>query len=141
MRTSYGVLWRNGGQPPMIGTLEFRSRRLRLEPSGEPRAPALDVAYEDLSGVRVATDPDDRIDGRSTLILERRSAKPVHLASAAQPVVVAEIAERLAAIRLGGESTRRTVVIVPLQEGAHDAVRALLDSGPPFDPFDTGLDR
>ena len=35
----------------------------------------------------------------------------------------------------------RLVVVVPLSEGAEDRARALLRSGPPFDPNAAGLER
>src|SRR5882757_7995870 len=55
--------------------------------------------------------------------------------------VVAEIAERLAALQLDSNSRRRIAVVVPLREDAHTAIRELLAAGPPFDPEALGLDR
>jgi len=60
----------------------------------------------------------------------------------AQPSVVGEIAERLAALRLGAETSNRVIVIVPLKPESHASVRRLLQQGPPFDPGAIeGLDR
>jgi hypothetical protein len=60
----------------------------------------------------------------------------------AQSNLVGEIAERLAELQLGAAGVGPLVIVLPLKAGSHDAVRALLDAGPPFQP-DTidGLDR
>jgi hypothetical protein len=55
--------------------------------------------------------------------------------------VFAEIAEHLAGLQFGPVVRRRTAVVIPLVEGSHDAVRALVAAGPPFDPDRVGLDR
>jgi hypothetical protein len=52
----------------------------------------------------------------------------------AEPSVVGEIAERLAALQLGATAPRRLAIVVPLLPGSHEAVRRLLAQGRPFDP-------
>ena len=99
-----------------------------------------DIDYGDLAAVRVGRAAGERVDGRPTVILERRHGAPITVATVAQPSVVSEIAERLSALQLG--AGRRTMFIVPLREGSHDAVQEMLDAGPPFDPEQApGLDR
>ena len=64
------------------------------------------------------------------------------ISTVAKPSLVGEIVERLAALQLGEDLARRIAVVLPIKPEAHDAVRGLLESGPPFDPEQmTGLDR
>lgn len=41
----------------------------------------------------------------------------------------------------GGPEPSRVVAVVPLKSGVRDRVRELLETGPPFDPDASGLDR
>ena len=141
MRKCYGVVWREGTLPLASGKLELRTRGLRLEGLAASRPTAREVAYEGLVGVRVGS-VADQIEGRPTVILERRTGFPITIATVPQPSLVGEIAERLTALQLGPEATRRTAFVLPLKKDAHRAVRRLLEAGPPFDPEQiTGLDR
>lgn len=144
MRTTYAVTWQEKESPPHSGRLELRPRGLRFEAveNGGARTPILrEIAYEDVAEVRIGRVGADRIDGRPTLVVERRSAGPVRIASVAQTGIVSELAERLAALILGGRGTKRVVVVLPLKERARDRVRDQLEKGPPFDPAEAGLDR
>jgi hypothetical protein len=141
MRTSYGIVWQEGTLPVATGRLELLSRGVRLEGLAGARSTERDLAYESLAGVRIGRSGAERLDGRPTLVLERRSGVPIRIASVAQSSLVAEIAERLAVLRLGPEAERRLAVVVPIKEGAQEAVRTLLEAGPPFDPEQTPLDR
>jgi hypothetical protein len=141
MRTSYAVVWRERGRAPATGKLELLPRAVRLEGMAESRPTLREIAYDSLKSVRVGRSTEDRIDGRPSLVLERRSGEPVAITSVAQPGIVAELAERLAELQLGSEAARRTAVVVPLVPGAHEAARALLEQGPPFDLEQSGLER
>jgi hypothetical protein len=82
------------------------------------------------------------MDGRPAVVIERRAGSPVTISTVAQPSLVGEIAERLAALQLGAERSRHMVVVVPIKPGALEAVRRLLAAGPPFDPAQLAeLDR
>jgi hypothetical protein len=141
MQKSYGVVWREGSLPLATGMLELRPRDLWFEGLADSRPASQTIPYEDLAGVRIGRSSAERIDG-PTVIIERRTGRPVTLTTVAQPTLLGEIVERITALQLGGEAQRRTVVVVPIREDAHDAVRALLDAGPPFDPSQLpGLDR
>lgn len=142
MQKSYGVVWREGSLPLATGMLEIRPRDLRFEGLADSLPAAETIPYEDLMGVRVGRSSTERIDGRPTVIIERRTGSPVTLTTVAQSTLIGEIVERLTALQLGGEAQRRTVVVVPIREDAHYAVRDLLDAGPPFDPSKLpGLER
>jgi hypothetical protein len=141
MRKCYRVVWQEGTLSLATGKLELLTRELRLEGLAASRPTAREIAYEGLVGVRIGS-VADQIDGRPTVILERRTGLPITIASVSQPSLVGEIAERLTALQLGPEATRRTAFVLPLKKNAHRAVRRLLDVGPPFDPEQiTGLDR
>jgi hypothetical protein len=138
MQTSYGVVWREGDRPIVAGKLELLPRGLRLE--GRERSQ--DIPYERLAGVHVGRSAAERLDGRPSVVLERRGAELVTIATVAQSSLIGEIAERLAELQLGAQSARRLVVVLPLKTGAREEVRALLDGGPPFDPESVeGLER
>ena len=140
MDVTYGVVWREGSGPLARGKLELRPRVLHLDGMAAARPVAHAIAYDELEQVRVGRAPAERLDGRPSLVLERRAADRIAIASVAQPGVIGELAERLTSLKSAGMG-RRTSVIVPLVDGAYDAVRRLLDEGPPFDPEQIGLAR
>jgi hypothetical protein len=96
MQSSYGVVWREGAFPLASGKLELRADALRLDGMAGGRPVSRDLAYESLVTVRVGRSAAERIGGRPSLVLERRSGLPIAIASVSQPGVVAELAERLA---------------------------------------------
>ena len=99
-------------------------------------------SYEAVTSIRVGRSASDRINGGASVVVERRLGDPITIATVAQPSLVGEIAERLAALQLGAQASRRLVVIVPLKPGAHASVSRLLKQGAPFDPGAIdGLDR
>ncbi len=142
MQKRYGVVWREGTLPLATGMLELRPRDLRLEGVAGGLPAANTLPYEELVGVRVGRSDAERLDGRPTVILEQRSGPRLTLTTVAQPALLGEIVERLTALQIGGEAQRRTVVVLPIHEHAHAAVREILDAGPPFDPAQLpGLER
>jgi hypothetical protein len=141
MRTSYGVVWREGSLPLASGKLELLPRAVRLDGMVGSVPTRREIAYDLLSEIRIGRSAEDRIDGRPTLVLAPRSGEPFAIASVAQAGVIAEIAERLASLQFGSAARRRTAVVVPLREASHEAVRSLVLAGPPFDPDRIGLDR
>jgi hypothetical protein len=138
MQTSYGVVWREGSAPLSSGKLELRPRAIRLE--GLDRA--AEIPYEVLAGVRVGRSSGDRIDGRPSVVLERRAGEPISISTVAQPSLLGEIVDQVVAHRLRDMTPRRAAIVLPIRPGSHDAVRELLAAGPPFDPRDIpGLER
>jgi hypothetical protein len=138
MERSYGVVWKEGSRGPVPGKLELLPRVLRLDGLESTR----EVPYDAVTAIRVGRSASDRINGGPSVVVERNFGDPITIATVAQPSVIGEIAERLAALRLGAETSNRVIVIVPLKPGAHGSVRRLLQQGPPFDPGAIeGLDR
>jgi hypothetical protein len=130
MHSSYGVVWREGTGEPATGKLELLPRALRLE----GRDGSQEVAYEDVAAIRIGRSRADRINGGPAVVVERRKGERVIISTVAQPSLIGEIAERLAALQLGARKNRRIVVVLPLKPDAHEPVSALLKQGPPFDP-------
>lgn len=142
MRASYAITWQESGAKPRSGRLELKPRGLGFEGSNGNGATIEEVDYGELSAVRIARTPGDRLAGRPTLVLERRAGSPIRIAGVAQPGIISELAEHLAAFHPGEEQTlSRVVVILPLKEGAHDRAAAVIERGPPFDPKEAGLER
>jgi len=142
MPRSYGIVWREGLQPTATGKLELLPRRLRLDGLSGSRPVTREIGYDAIGSVRIGRAPVDRLDHRPTVVVERRTDSPLLMSTVAQPGLVGEIAERLTALQVGAEASRRTVVVLPILDGSVDAVRELLDAGPPFDPHALpGLER
>jgi hypothetical protein len=130
MQRTYGVVWREGASELAAGKLELLASGVRLEGRDGSR----DIPYGGVSGVHVGRRPEERIDGRQSIVLERFGSPPVTIATVAQPSLVGEIAERLAALQLDAAAPRSIALAVPLKPGSREAVRELLAQGPPFDP-------
>lgn len=140
MRTTYAVTWQCGVGETRAGRLELRPQGMIFEGSNGQGPPVTEVPYDDVSTIRVARLSADRLGGRPTLVLERHATSPIRIASVAQTGIVAELAERLAGVLLDRvPRMSRFAVVVPLQEGAQERVRALLRRGPPFDLNSSGL--
>ena len=141
MRTSYGVVWREGDGNLARGKLELLPRVVRMDGMLGSDPVTREIAYDYLAEIRIGRSTEERIDGRPSLVLVPRTGPAIAIASVAQSGVIAEIAERLAALQLGTEGRRRVAVVLPLRRDSQDAVRKLLAAGPPFDPELLGLDR
>jgi hypothetical protein len=143
VKASYAVTWQEGAGPVQRGKLQLRAAALVLEGSGGSGLPQRrDIAYDEMTRVQVARTPGERLSGQQTLVVDRGTATPVRIAGVAQPGIISELAESLIALRTGEmPHVNRLVILVPLQPGAGERVRALLAKGPPFDPDATGLER
>src|SRR5215210_180134 len=133
-RMDYGVTWEEGALPPATGKLELLTHELRLEGLANARALCREIPYDELAAVRVGRSAAERINGRPTVVLERRSGAPITIATVAQSGVVGEIVERLATLQSAATGTQRTAIVMPIRKNAAAALRALLQAGPPFDP-------
>jgi hypothetical protein len=142
MRTSYAVTWQKADEVSYSGRLELQSRALTFEGSNGHGAGSETIPYRDVTGVRIVRSPGDRLSGRQTLVLERRSGDPIRIASIVHPGIISELAERLASLHLAdGSTASRAVVVLPLIEGTAGRAAELLRGGPPFDPDKVGLGR
>ena len=139
--TTYGVVWREGAHQLARGKLELFPGALRLDGMIGSEPIVLELPYDGLSKVRIGRSPDDRIDGRPSLVLEPLTGDTLSIASVAQAGVLTEIADRLAGLQLDAEKPHRLAVVLPLRAGSRAAVRELIAAGPPFDPDELGLDH
>ncbi len=142
MRRTYAVTWQEPGSPPHSGKLELRATGLSLEGTNNGSGTvALLIPYEELLGMRLAPG-HERLRGRPTLVLDRRGRGALRVASVVAPGIISEVAEALAALRLGRTAANdRVAVVVPIRKGKRDKVERLLDKGPPFEPDRVGLGR
>ena len=141
MRTSYGVVWREGERPLARGKLELLPSAVRLDGMTGSEPTSREIPYDRLSEIRVGRTLSERIDGRACLVLAPRDGETLAIASVHQTGVVGELAERLSALQAGARGSRRLTLVLPLLPDALPAVRKLLADGPPFDPDALGLDR
>jgi hypothetical protein len=96
MRTTYGVVWREGETALARGKLELLPLSVRLDGLAGTEPVALEIPYSDLDVVRTGRTARDRLNGHPTLVLERHDAEPVTIAAVTQAGVVAELTEHLA---------------------------------------------
>ena len=103
MRASYAVLWQETGGEPCSGELELGESCLRLEGSRRAgNSMRSEIPYDEIAGLRVGRAAGDRLDGRSTLILDRRGSASLLVTSTTGLGMNREIEERLR--RLLGEA-------------------------------------
>jgi hypothetical protein len=137
MQETYAVSWRHGTDEPCSGRLELTRDGLAFTNGSTMET----IAYGDLRSVHVGRSGADRISGRPTLVLERRTGEPIRIAGVGQAGIISELAEHLSSL-LGEERVMsRAVVVLPLREGASGQAAKLLRGGPPFDPQEVGLER
>jgi hypothetical protein len=99
MRTSYGVVWREGEHPLARGKLELLLGAIHLDGMSGSEPAACEIPYGDLAEICIGRTPGERIDGRPSLVLAQHTGCTVWIASVAQYGALAEIAERLATLR------------------------------------------
>jgi hypothetical protein len=117
-----------------------RASGLSLEGRNGSGRVSLRISYGDLLGIEPAPGPE-RLGARPTLVVARRDAEPIRIASVGSPGIMSEVAERVASMRAGNAmSAERVAVVVPLRKGKREKVEQLLDQGPPFDPERMGLE-
>jgi hypothetical protein len=102
VQPTYAVSWQEADASLRSGKLEMRAAELSLDgPGNGSGSGVLLVRYEDVLAIRFAPGPG-RLDRRPTLVLDRRSQSALRIASVAQPGIMAEVAEQLAAVIRSG---------------------------------------
>jgi len=93
---SYAVVWRERRGPVLAGKLELCAESVRLEGATRSgRAAAMEIPYASISEVRIGRAPEERIDGRPSVVLECAGNGAVTLAGATGVGIVHELADRL----------------------------------------------
>jgi hypothetical protein len=139
---SYAVVWQEPDEILATGKLLLEPDSLLLEGTRrDHRLAAHRLAYAEIMGVRIGRRPEECLNCRPTLILERRTRPPLRI-EAIGPGLLGELADLLARLSTAQvEGLDRLVVIAPLRQGGLERARSLLAEGPPFDPEEAGLER
>jgi hypothetical protein len=140
MGATYAVKWREPDGASYVGRLALDAGTLRLEGRGSDGT-RVDrrIGFDEVRDVAVGSRGPDRLDGRPALIVDRDDGRYLVASAGSGPGIVQEVVERLAELRR--DAPHRATVVVPLRDGALEAVRALVSQGPPFDPREAGLTR
>lgn len=136
MRERFAVVFANGADEA-AGALEIEEDSLLLSGGAGTDEHQIRIPFADLTEVRIARRRADRLNGHSTLILERRGLDRVRVAPLGMAVVT-EIADLLGTLTRPLE-TEMLAVRVPLKPGCLERARRLLAKGPPLDPAWLGL--
>jgi hypothetical protein len=135
----FPVVWREGEGAAAVGELVVERELMRFEGARAGRAVEAELRFVDVQDVRVARRAPERVDGRPTIVLDRRSAPPLFV----EPVganLLGEIAALLTRLHEeGGRRTEHVAVIVPLRRGESARAAGLVESGPPFELSGMGI--
>jgi hypothetical protein len=139
---SYAAIWREPTGAIARGKAELSSQALRLDGvAADGQLSRREIPYSEIEGVRIGREPEERLNGRPTLVLERVSAPPLQLDVLGAGMLF-ELADLLAALTIDQrERYQRVTLIVPLKEHALEHAQTLIAEGPPFDPDEKGLER
>jgi hypothetical protein len=137
--SSYAALFRVGFQEPARGTLVVDEESLLLEGSSPQGRVALNIPYGELDEVRIGRLPEERLDGRASLILSCRDGQQVRV----EPIgfgLLYELADLLSELACEHrDEHEQAAVVLPLRKGRIARARELVAQGPPFDPTVLGL--
>jgi len=134
----YAVVFREQGGISVPGSLELTPDRLLLSGSHAGQRIDMRISLADVIDVHVGHKPEERLNGHSTLAIER-THEPTLLIAPLGAGLLSEIADLL--ITLAGERAGidRLAVVVPLNAGCRPRAEELLAKGPPVDPASFGL--
>jgi hypothetical protein len=96
MPVTYAVLWRSEGRRVYAGQLELLLQGFQLEGADRSGAGTFElVVAEDIVSVRIGRVADDRVDGRSALVVERSAGERLLITSAIGLGLVHELADEI----------------------------------------------
>lgn len=90
------MVWAERGSTGLPGKLELLPRVVRFEGRDETH----EIPYDEIASVRVGRSNGDRLQGRPSVVLERRDGERVAIAAVAQSHVIGEIVDRLTELTL-----------------------------------------
>ncbi|HLX32733.1 MAG TPA: hypothetical protein VKR79_08185 [Gaiellaceae bacterium] len=94
--SSYAVLWSEPLQGVEAGKLELEPAGLRFEGSHGPRGACVHrIYYDDIDGVRVGYQAQERLAGRPALVLDLHSGGPLRIGAVDGVGTVSELADEL----------------------------------------------
>ena len=137
----FAVVFRVAGETPTTGVLAVEDDRLLLEHRWAEGHTELSVPYAELEEVLIGRSPEEQLNGRPALVLERKGAPPVQITSCGAGLL-SELADLLATLAAEHADGREEVaVIVPLKRGQLPQLKELVAKGPPFNPAALGFTR
>jgi hypothetical protein len=135
----YAASFRVGFSALAAGVLVLDESRLLLEGRSLQGPVKLSIPYSEVSEVRIGRLPEERLNGRSALLLSHKDGDLVRI----EPMdfgLLNELAGLIAALaNEHADATERVSVILPLRKGQLARARELVAQGPPFDPAMLGL--
>ena len=135
--TSYPVTWEERGAAPLEGRLELGPAAIAFEGRDERDRPVWrTIGFDELRALRLVLDESPA--ANRALLVETTSGQVVIRSAARHAQVLQDLAERIADRELAKE--RRTVVVLPLREGAEVRAHEIAAGGPPFDPAELPLE-
>lgn len=136
MDEQFAVVFRDGSDQ-VAGALLVEQDRLILSGRGSGGSLELEIPMDSLAEVRVGRRPDERLNGYSTLVLERKALPAVMVAPLGVAVLheIADLLNSLSQPAVGDV----LAVMVPLKPGCLGRAQRLLAKGPPIDPASLGL--
>jgi hypothetical protein len=139
MHKRYAVVFSERGGDAAAGALELNDDRLLLKGGTGQKRRALSVPLADITAIRIGRLLADRLNGRTTLVLDR-GRRPAVLVAPLGAGLLHEIADLVGALtaeqRANGEEL---AVVVPLRPNCLPRAAKLLEAGPPVDPAALGL--
>ncbi len=93
---SYPVVWREPPGPSYAGSLVLASDSLTLDGTAAGAREVVVLTFADLAGVRMAGAGEERLGGRSTLVLETKAGRRFEVAAVSGLGLLREVADVLA---------------------------------------------
>ena len=115
---------------PTSGVLVVDEDRLLLKGRSAEDRIELSVLYADLQEVRIGRSPEEQLNGRPSLVLERDGSQAVQITPHGAGLIH-ELADLLTALATEyAEGDEEVAVIVPLKKGQLQRVKELVAKGP-----------
>jgi hypothetical protein len=95
---SIPVLWAAGGAPHVAGRLDLYPNRLHLDGGSRDDRRTRDIGADEIAAVRIGRTDDERIGGRTVLVVQLHDGSVVSFTGFQAPGTIHELAERLDAM-------------------------------------------
>jgi hypothetical protein len=92
----YPIVWRESSGPTFAGSLRLAPSALVLDGTAGDRRRKLEIPYEGLVSLRVASTGPERLGRRPTLLLDEHSGRRLRIAAVGATGIVGEVADALA---------------------------------------------
>jgi hypothetical protein len=136
----YGVAFELDGAAA-TGEMVVTDKGVRLTAGRRGQPVELVIPREELMRVRIGRISAERLNGYSTVVLERRDAPNLLIAPFGFGLLY-EIADLLSSLNAPSlPASERIELIVPIKRDSRERIRELVAAGPPFDPAKLGLTR